>query len=195
VDPQQIIAAAERFRDDCLARDTPRKYIPHPIAWLSGERYADEPAEPGQKPGTSRPTTSLGSLNHEQLLAAVIRLSQDQAQPVTAAAEIIDLIRTQLRLASPEAVITVSPERVQVLAQMPYQDYLQTAEWQERRKAALKRAGYRCQVCDRERLLHVHHRTYVRRGNELPGDLTVLCNECHALFHGKGLITDEPSAA
>ena len=73
---------------------------------------------------------------------------------------------------------------------MPYRDYLQTSEWQERRKAALKRTGYRCQVCNRGRTLHVHHRTYERRGAELASDLIVLCDECHALYHGKGLLAE-----
>jgi hypothetical protein len=75
--------------------------------------------------------------------------------------------------------------RADYLAAMPYADYLLTPEWQERRQAALDRAGRRCQVCNTPRRLHVHHRTYERRGRELPGDLTVLCDRCHALFHGK----------
>jgi len=81
-------------------------------------------------------------------------------------------------------------ERERELRTMPYRDYLQTPEWQERRKAALKRAGYRCQVCNRGRTLHVHHRTYERRGAELASDLIDLCDECHALYHGKGLLAE-----
>jgi 5-methylcytosine-specific restriction endonuclease McrA len=69
---------------------------------------------------------------------------------------------------------------------MPYREYLQTPEWQDRRRAALTRADRRCQVCNRSnRALHVHHRTYERRGAELETDLTVLCDQCHALYHGK----------
>lgn len=79
-------------------------------------------------------------------------------------------------------------KRLQDLRTMPYKQYLQTPEWQERRKAALKRAGYKCQVCNRSRQLHTHHRTYERRGAELARDLIVLCDECHALYHGKGLL-------
>jgi 5-methylcytosine-specific restriction endonuclease McrA len=72
------------------------------------------------------------------------------------------------------------------LATMPYDDYLQTEAWQEHRKQALAYAGYRCQVCNTdEEALHVHHRTYERRGQEKPQDLIVLCASCHALFHGK----------
>jgi hypothetical protein len=86
-------------------------------------------------------------------------------------------------------------EREHQLRTMPYKEYLQTPEWQERRKAALKRAGHSCQVCNRRRQLHVHHRTYERRGVELNRDLIVLCDECHALYHGKGLLATQRTAA
>lgn len=77
-------------------------------------------------------------------------------------------------------------------ASMPYDEYLQTEQWQEKRKAALAAAGYRCQVCNADdRELHVHHRTYERRGNEVPDDLTVLCCECHQLFHEESELSSE----
>jgi hypothetical protein len=79
-------------------------------------------------------------------------------------------------------------QREHELCTMPYKLYLKTDEWQERRKAALRRAAYSCQVCNRRRILHVHHRTYERRGAELARDLIALCDECHALYHGKGLL-------
>src|SRR5713226_7615857 len=82
--------------------------------------------------------------------------------------------------------------RERELRSMPYQEYLQTPEWRERGGDALKRACYCCQVCNRNRELHVHHRTYQRRGAELPADLIVLCEECHALCHRKGLIAGPP---
>lgn len=65
---------------------------------------------------------------------------------------------------------------------MNYQAYLKTIAWKERRTAALRRAGYRCQVCNGSDRLEVHHRTYERIGQEDPADLTVLCHECHELF-------------
>lgn len=64
-----------------------------------------------------------------------------------------------------------------------YNAYLRSQEWAKRRKAALKRAGHRCQVCNRTLDLCVHHRTYARFGHEDPSDLTVLCACCHNLFH------------
>lgn len=69
------------------------------------------------------------------------------------------------------------------LVTIPYEDYLQTTWWKNVREAALKRAEYRCQVCYSPNNLHVHHRTYERRGKEKDSDLTVLCSECHKLFH------------
>lgn len=78
-------------------------------------------------------------------------------------------------------------ERLRELKTMPYRDYLQTPEWRERRAARLKAARYACQVCNaRNILLNVHHRTYVRRGEEYARDLIVLCEGCHHLFHQNG---------
>jgi hypothetical protein len=68
---------------------------------------------------------------------------------------------------------------------MPYAEYLKTPHWQEVRESALKAADYRCQVCYSPDRLHVHHRTYDRRGRELLSDLTVLCADCHGRFHDK----------
>lgn len=64
-----------------------------------------------------------------------------------------------------------------------YLEYLKSPEWQEKRIAAVQAADYRCQVCNTPNHLDVHHRTYERFKNELPGDLTVLCRSCHELFH------------
>lgn len=65
-----------------------------------------------------------------------------------------------------------------------YSEYLRTDHWQSQRKAALKRAEFRCQVCNSgDKQLDVHHRTYERLGVEIPADLIVLCNDCHTLFH------------
>lgn len=65
---------------------------------------------------------------------------------------------------------------------MDYQLYLQTYDWHIKRSAALKRAGYRCQVCNSPDNLNAHHRTYERLGNEQEGDITILCTDCHALY-------------
>lgn len=72
------------------------------------------------------------------------------------------------------------------LRTMPYDEYLQTDHWKDVRTQALRRAGYRCQVCNDGGQLDVHHRTYERRGEEAPGDVTVLCRSCHSVFHDGG---------
>lgn len=72
-----------------------------------------------------------------------------------------------------------------------YKEYLKSPEWKERSADAKKRAGYRCQVCNRSRedgiVLESHHRTYERVGHEDPSDITVLCDICHGLFSGEKL--------
>lgn len=72
------------------------------------------------------------------------------------------------------------------LPSMPYKEYLQTEHWKEKRKGALKRAGYKCQLCNSDLMLQVHHRTYERRGSERAADLIVLCQRCHKDFHKIG---------
>jgi 5-methylcytosine-specific restriction endonuclease McrA len=65
-----------------------------------------------------------------------------------------------------------------------YEDYILSRRWRETALRALRRAGFRCQVCnDGECQLDVHHRTYQRLGREREMDLTVLCRDCHELFH------------
>jgi hypothetical protein len=71
-----------------------------------------------------------------------------------------------------------------LLGAMPYQEYLNTSEWQDRRKLKLKDAGYRCQLRNSAGILNAHHRTYEDRGNEPLNDLIVLCEPCHKRFHG-----------
>jgi uncharacterized CHY-type Zn-finger protein len=72
----------------------------------------------------------------------------------------------------------------QTARQQEYVAYRRTAAWQHKRRAALERADYRCQVCDSTKQLDVHHRTYERLYRETPSDLTVLCRACHQLHHG-----------
>lgn len=76
------------------------------------------------------------------------------------------------------------------LRALPYPEYLQTDHWKEMRRRMLKRAHFRCQVCNKGNTqLDVHHRTYERRGHEEYGDLIVLCNDCHRTFHENGRLT------
>lgn len=78
-----------------------------------------------------------------------------------------------------------------------YNEYLGSPGWKQKRDYALQRAGYRCQLCNRQDHLEVHHRTYDRLGHEDPTDLTVLCRRCHGAFHASGhpVTGDGPDAA
>lgn len=71
------------------------------------------------------------------------------------------------------------------LRSMPYEQYLKTPEWAEKREKVLSRDGHRCRACNSEENLQVHHRTYMRRGHEDLNDLTTLCGPCHEHFHQK----------
>jgi len=71
-------------------------------------------------------------------------------------------------------------ERLQGL---PYAEYLLTHHWRQVRASALWRAKSRCQLCNGVHELNVHHRTYERRGCELPADVIVLCENCHLKHH------------
>lgn len=68
-----------------------------------------------------------------------------------------------------------------------YDEYLKSAEWRQRRYDAIRRANFRCQLCnsDGRGKLQVHHRTYDRIGRESPADLIALCAECHSKHHDK----------
>jgi 5-methylcytosine-specific restriction endonuclease McrA len=79
-------------------------------------------------------------------------------------------------------------QRLLELRSMPYPDYLKTDEWKEVRQEVLRRAKNRCQVCNADYSLHVHHRTYENRGDEDVSDLTVLCSDCHDVFHRAGKV-------
>lgn len=67
---------------------------------------------------------------------------------------------------------------------MKYKQYMKSPEWAARRRTHLL-ANPTCFVCGWRggRLLHVHHNTYVRLGNELPEDLVSLCHDCHDTVH------------
>lgn len=91
-----------------------------------------------------------------------------------------------------QARIAREQARLQELRSMPYYEYLQTPEWQDTRKRAMKRASFRCQVCNAYGVrLNVHHRTYERRGYEDSRDLIVLCEGCHEIFHANGKLARE----
>jgi len=61
-----------------------------------------------------------------------------------------------------------------------YKKYLRSDWWQIVRRAALSRAGYRCEKCGKKGRLEVHHKHYGSLGKEnIHKDVTVLCPACH----------------
>jgi hypothetical protein len=83
-----------------------------------------------------------------------------------------------------ETAWSKAEETLRQLKSMPYKEYLQTDHWNNVRLDTLKRADYRCQLCNADVPLQAHHRTYERRGEELPGDTIALCRPCHTKHHG-----------
>jgi hypothetical protein len=74
--------------------------------------------------------------------------------------------------------------RLLELRRMPYDEYLQTPEWQAMRERKLESVGRSCEMCSVKGVeLHTHHNNYVRRGAELDQDLKILCAGCHKTFH------------
>jgi 5-methylcytosine-specific restriction endonuclease McrA len=68
---------------------------------------------------------------------------------------------------------------------MPFVEYRNQPEWQQRRREALARARYRCQMdASHDAPLDVHHNTYQSYGDERLEDLVVLCRSCHQKVHG-----------
>lgn len=71
-----------------------------------------------------------------------------------------------------------------------YKEYLESAEWREKRQKRLLMDGYRCRFCGTRLNLQVHHKTYAKGlGEEDVGlDLITLCKDCHFLLHS---VTDQ----
>ena len=70
--------------------------------------------------------------------------------------------------------------------QLDYDSYLESDHWNERRRRSIELADFRCKRCGAsapEVILHVHHKTYKRLGNEHDSDLEVLCERCHREHH------------
>jgi hypothetical protein len=64
-----------------------------------------------------------------------------------------------------------------------YIAYINSLEWQCKRREAINRARGQYERCGSMQRLQVHHKTYCRLGHELPEDLEVLCRLCHELEH------------
>lgn len=63
-----------------------------------------------------------------------------------------------------------------------YAEYLRTDQWRKRRAKTIEHYQGKCYCCGLDGH-EVHHRTYKRMGKEIPSDLVLLCQPCHAAVH------------
>lgn len=96
------------------------------------------------------------------------------------------------RIAEMFEFLTLLFEDKDYYKRMPYYRYLNTPHWKHMREIKLLEIDNRCQICYNSTQLHVHHRTYERLGHEKLTDLTVLCKECHDLFHKNRKLKKNP---
>lgn len=64
-----------------------------------------------------------------------------------------------------------------------YTAYLNTPQWQDRRRRVLERDNYLCQGCLKREATQVHHLTYDHMGNEPLFELVAICTVCHSALH------------
>lgn len=64
-----------------------------------------------------------------------------------------------------------------------YENYLQSEQWQSKRRLVFRRCGGVCEGCGQATATEVHHLTYDHLGNELLWELAAACRECHERVH------------
>ncbi len=64
-----------------------------------------------------------------------------------------------------------------------YKEYLQSLEWDAKRRRVLRRAGGLCEGCLERPATQVHHHNYQNLGSEFMWQLSAVCNECHERLH------------
>lgn len=128
---------------------------------------------------------TTGLLNHEFLEYAALKrkvanLNIHNGQRTKSAKrwETPGVVSTPMEIGPFKPVFTARE-----LKGMPYDLYLKTDHWAAVRARAIQDADGACRLCNETRSLVVHHRTYVRRGRELPTDVVCLCAACHDHFH------------
>jgi hypothetical protein len=86
--------------------------------------------------------------------------------------------------ASLEEYMSLFSERLHALGYVTYRDYLSSGHWQSIKEAYRRnrQLPQHCIGCKNLRF-ELHHRSYVRIGHELVGDLIPLCRECHEKVH------------
>ncbi len=73
----------------------------------------------------------------------------------------------------------------QAIREMNYKDFLQTPYWKAIAQQVRYKADYRCQICNADAELHIHHRTYEIHGSEHRNlsELICACSQCHQTHH------------
>ena len=66
---------------------------------------------------------------------------------------------------------------------MNYHTYIHSELWRSKKAQIIRDAHYRCQECGSMFRLQVHHISYSHLGNEIKGELIVLCEVCHKELH------------
>ena len=94
-----------------------------------------------------------------------------------------------LMIPAPQPVINKKIDAALAVAKLkslPYQDYLKTEHWKILRRRLIKKSRGVCAICGVKckRIMQLHHKTYVRLGEERPSDMMVLCPNCHRKVHG-----------
>lgn len=77
-------------------------------------------------------------------------------------------------------------KQIQERRKLPYSEFLNSIYWGQVKRVIISRDGRVCQRCFAHDLeLHVHHKTYKNRGDELRHleDLITLCHHCHEIVH------------
>lgn len=71
------------------------------------------------------------------------------------------------------------------ILKMKYKDFINTPYWSAISESVKKNAGFRCMICNSNKNLNTHHRTYETHGSELFNmkDLVCICKECHEKHH------------
>jgi len=83
-----------------------------------------------------------------------------------------------------EVITKTDSENLQT---MDYYEFLGTIYWKVVRRYVLWKRQYKCELCNSNGKLNVHHKSYEHRGYELYHleDLILLCQECHSIHHDK----------
>lgn len=74
-------------------------------------------------------------------------------------------------------------KRLKLLGYVSYKSYLGSKHWKSKRREYYEsNLPQHCLICRHERF-EIHHRSYVRMGDEALGDLIPLCRICHQKVH------------